>query len=86
MNATGLQETAQEILKYAPDAFGKVVGINLTGVFYGLKHVLKVMRVQGSGAVVNTASVGGIRGVGSQSGHAAARHGVVGLTRNSAIE
>lgn len=44
------------------------------------------MRVQGSGAVVNTASVGGIRGVGSQSGHAAARHGVVGLTRNSAIE
>jgi NAD(P)-dependent dehydrogenase (short-subunit alcohol dehydrogenase family) len=38
------------------------------------------------GAVVNTASVGGIRGVGNQSGYAAAKHGVVGLTRNSAVE
>ncbi len=44
------------------------------------------MRAQGSGKVVNTASVGGIRGVGNQSGYAAAKHGVVGLTRNSAVE
>ena len=44
------------------------------------------MREQGYGFVVNTASVGGIRGVGNQSGYAAAKHGVVGLTRNSAIE
>jgi NAD(P)-dependent dehydrogenase (short-subunit alcohol dehydrogenase family) len=36
--------------------------------------------------VVNTASVGGIRGIGNQSGYAAAKHGVVGLTRNSAVE
>jgi len=35
---------------------------------------------------VNTASVGGIRGIGNQSGYAAAKHGVVGLTRNSAVE
>jgi NAD(P)-dependent dehydrogenase (short-subunit alcohol dehydrogenase family) len=51
-----------------------------------LAEVLKVMRTQGSGSVVNTASVGGIRGVGNQSGYAASKHGVVGLTRNSAIE
>lgn len=51
-----------------------------------MKHVLKVMREQGFGSIVNTASVGGIRGVGSQSGYAASKHGVVGLTRNSAIE
>ena len=44
------------------------------------------MREQGSGMVVNTASVGGIRGIGNQSGYAAAKHGVVGLTRNSAVE
>ncbi|MET4060311.1 NAD(P)-dependent dehydrogenase (short-subunit alcohol dehydrogenase family) [Arthrobacter sp. UYP6] len=44
------------------------------------------MREQGSEMVVNTASVGGITGIGNQSGYAAAKHGVVGLTRNSGIE
>ena len=44
------------------------------------------MKKQGSGSIVNTASVGGIRGVGNQSGYAASKHGVVGLTRNSGIE
>ena len=53
------------------------------GRFLGME---KVMGEQGHGAIVNTASVGGIRGVGNQSGYAAAKHGVVGLTRNSAIE
>ena len=44
------------------------------------------MKKQGYGSIVNTASVGGIRGVGNQSGYAASKHGVVGLTRNSAVE
>ena len=71
---------------YGSAEFAKVLSVNLTGVFLGLEKVLKVMHQQGRGAVVNTASVGGIRGVGNQSGYAAAKHGVVGLTRNSAIE
>lgn len=66
--------------------FQKVLAVNLTGVFLGMEKVLKVMAQQGHGSIVNTASVGGIRGVGNQSGYAAAKHGVVGLTRNSAIE
>ena len=64
----------------------KKFSVNLNGVFYGMKYVLKVMKEQGSGSIVNTASVGGIRGVGNQSGYSASKHGVVGLTRNSAIE
>ena len=68
------------------DEFQKVVSINLNGVFYGMKFVLKVMREQGFGSIVNTASVGGIRGVGNQSGYSASKHGVVGLTKNSGIE
>src|SRR5690625_6452507 len=68
------------------DEFDKVVSINLTGVFYGMKYVLEVMKKQGYGSIVNTASVGGIRGVGNQSGYAASKHGVVGLTRNSGVE
>ena len=66
-----------EIPFSAPPTKGRVLG---------MEKVLKVMGEQGHGAIVNTASVGGIRGVGNQSGYAAAKHGVVGLTRNSAIE
>lgn len=66
--------------------FQRVLAVNLTGVFLGMEKVLKVMARQGSGSIVNSASVGGIRGVGNQSGYSAAKHGVVGLTRNSAVE
>lgn len=85
-NNAGIEGKQNETENYGSDEFEKVVNVNLNGVFYGMKHVLKVMKEQGSGSIVNTASVGGIRGVGNQSGYAASKHGVVGLTRNSGIE
>ncbi|MFW0787841.1 SDR family oxidoreductase [Gordonia sp. CPCC 206044] len=85
-NNAGIEGKQNLTEDFGTDEFDKVVSINLRGVFLGLKHVLAVMKSQGSGTVVNTASVGGIRGVGNQSGYAAAKHGVVGLTRNSGIE
>ncbi|NQX11838.1 glucose 1-dehydrogenase [Microbacteriaceae bacterium VKM Ac-2855] len=85
-NNAGIEGRQNPTEDFTADEFDKVVAINLRGVFLGLEKVLKVMREQGSGMVVNTASVGGIRGIGNQSGYAAAKHGVVGLTRNSAIE
>lgn len=85
-NNAGIEGKQNLTEDFGSDEFAKVVAVNLNGVFFGLKHVLKVMKEQGSGTVVNTASVGGIRGVGNQSGYAASKHGVVGLTRNSAIE
>lgn len=85
-NNAGIEGKQDLTEDFGTEEFDKVVAINLRGVFLGLKHVLAVMKKQGSGTVVNTASVGGIRGVGNQSGYAAAKHGVVGLTRNSGIE
>ncbi|MWB99514.1 glucose 1-dehydrogenase [Agromyces seonyuensis] len=85
-NNAGIEGKQNLTEDFTAAEFDKVVAINLRGVFLGLEHVLAVMREQGSGYVVNTASVGGIRGVGNQSGYAAAKHGVVGLTRNSAVE
>ncbi|QLD11670.1 glucose 1-dehydrogenase [Microbacterium oleivorans] len=85
-NNAGIEGKQNLTEDFTADEFDKVVAINLRGVFLGLEKVLPIMREQGSGAVVNTASVGGIRGVGNQSGYAAAKHGVVGLTRNSAVE
>ena len=85
-NNAGIEGKQNMTEDYSTDEFQKVVDVNLNGVFYGLKHVLKVMKKQGSGNIVNSASVGGIRGVGNQSGYSASKHGVVGLTRNSGIE
>lgn len=85
-NNAGIEGKQNLTEDFGVDEFEKVINVNLNGVFYGLKYVLKVMREQGNGAIVNTASVGGTRGVGNQSGYAASKHGVVGLTRNSAVE
>lgn len=85
-NNAGIEGKQNLTEDYGDDEFSRVLRVNLNGVFYGMAEVLKVMRKQGSGSIVNTASVGGIRGVGSQSGYAASKHGVVGLTRNSAVE
>ena len=85
-NNAGIEGKQNLTEDYGSDEFQRVISVNLNGVFYGLKYVLKVMKEQGSGSVVNTASVGGIRGVGNQSGYSASKHGVVGLTRNSGVE
>lgn len=85
-NNAGIEGKQNLTEDFGIDEFSKVVAVNLNGVFLGMQHVLKQMHQQGHGAIVNTASVGGIRGVGNQSGYAAAKHGVVGLTRNSARE
>jgi len=85
-NNAGIEGTQNLTEDFGEEEFNKVVAVNLNGVFLGMAEVLKVMHKQGSGSIVNSASVGGIRGVGNQSGYAASKHGVVGLTRNSAIE
>lgn len=85
-NNAGIEGRQNLTEDFGAEEFHRVISVNLDGVFYGMAAVLKIMREQGFGAIVNTASVGGIRGVGNQSGYAAAKHGVVGLTRNSAVE
>jgi len=85
-NNAGIEGKQNLTEDFGWEEFNKVISINLNGVFFGMSEVLRVMRALGSGSIVNTASVGGTRGVGNQSGYAASKHGVVGLTRNSAVE
>jgi NAD(P)-dependent dehydrogenase (short-subunit alcohol dehydrogenase family) len=59
---------------------------NLTSVFYGLKHQVRAMLDSGGGSIVNNASLAGVGGVGGLSAYSAAKHGVVGLTRATALE
>lgn len=63
-----------------------MIAINLSGVFYGMRHQIPAMLKSGNGAIVNIASILGQVGFRTAPAYVAAKHGVVGLTRNAALE
>ena len=63
-----------------------MIGVNLRGVWSCMQHELRQMERQGSGAVVNNASVGALTGNPGIGSYIASKHGVVGLTRTAALE
>ena len=82
VNAAG-----QKIADVAPEAWARVIDVNLTGVWRCLRHEVAQMRTQGTGgAIVNTASILGLVGSPTSSAYVAAKHGVVGLTRTAAAD
>ena len=68
------------------EEWDRVIGINLRGVWSCMKHELRQMEHQGSGAIVNNASVGALTGNPGIASYIASKHGVVGLTRTAALE
>lgn len=68
------------------EAWNRTLAVTLTSVFLGLKYSLPVMRRQGRGVVVNTASVSGMAGDYGMSAYNAAKAGVINLTRSAALE
>ena len=68
------------------EEWDRVIGVNLRGVWSCMKHELRQMQRQGSGAIVNNASVGALTGNPGIGSYIASKHGVVGLTRTAALE
>jgi NAD(P)-dependent dehydrogenase (short-subunit alcohol dehydrogenase family) len=68
------------------DDWDRVIGVNLRGVWSCMKHELRQMQRQGTGAIVNNASVGALTGNPGIASYIASKHGVVGLTRTAALE
>ena len=68
------------------EEWDRVIGINLRGVWSCMKHELRYMERQGSGAIVNNASVGALTGNPGIGSYIASKHGVIGLTRTAALE
>ena len=68
------------------DGWQKVIGVNLSGVFYAMHAQIPRMLQAGGGAIVNMASILGQVGTRGAAGYVAAKHGVVGLTRTAALE
>ncbi|MEU2542875.1 SDR family NAD(P)-dependent oxidoreductase [Streptomyces iakyrus] len=68
------------------EAFDALVAVNLKGVWASMKHELKQMREQGSGAIVNCSSLGGLVGGDGRSTYHATKHGVIGATKSVALQ
>ncbi|MBX6746814.1 MAG: SDR family oxidoreductase [Acetobacteraceae bacterium] len=76
----------QKACDIAPDAWERILAVNLTGVWRCMRHEVAQMRRQGAGAIVNTASIGGLVGLPFTSAYTVSKHGVVGLTRVAAAD
>lgn len=86
VNNAGIGGPSAPVGEYPIDGWDKVIAINLSGVFYGMRYQIPAMMSSGSGSIVNIASILGLVGFVNSSAYVAAKHGVVGLTQNAALE
>ncbi|GLU46545.1 SDR family NAD(P)-dependent oxidoreductase [Nocardiopsis ansamitocini] len=87
VNNAGIGGEALPVGDYSTDSWRRVLGVNLDGVFYCTRAAVRVMLDSGAGgSIINMASVLGAVGFPMSSAYAAAKHGVVGLTQNAALE
>jgi len=80
-NNAGIEGKVQPTAEYDEAIFDAVMGVNVKGVFLGLRHVLPVMLRQKAGTIVNTASVAGLVGTPGMPAYVASKHAVIGLTK-----
>jgi NAD(P)-dependent dehydrogenase (short-subunit alcohol dehydrogenase family) len=85
-NNAGIGGEANPIGDMSIEGWNKVIAVNLSSVFYCMKYQLQQMVQQGSGAIVNNSSILGAVGFANSAAYVAAKHGVVGLTKNAGIE
>lgn len=86
VNNAGIGGPAAPTGEYPLDGWHKVIDINLNGVFYGLRYEIPAILASGGGSIVNMASILGSVGFATSPAYVAAKHGVVGLTKNAALE
>ena len=85
-NNAGILGDVSPLIEYSEATFDRVLAVNVKGVWLGLKAVAAVMAARGGGAIVNTASVAGLRASPTLGPYSASKHAVIGLTRTAAVE
>lgn len=85
-NNAGIHAPSVETADALAEDFDRVIAVNLRGVWNCMKHELRQMRKQGSGAIVNCSSQSGLAGIAGLGAYTASKHGVIGLTRAAALE
>lgn len=85
-NNAGIQVPPSDAADEPLENFERVTGVNQRGVWACMKHELRVMRAQGSGAIVNCSSLGGLVGLPQRAAYHGTKHAVIGMTRSAAVE
>jgi len=85
-NNAGVQNVLAETADTTREDYDRVMGVNLRGEWSCMKFELQQMRKQGSGAIVNCSSLGGLVGGAERGIYHAAKHGVIGFTKSAALE
>ncbi len=85
-NNAGISGESNPIGDMSIEGWKKIIAVNLDSVFYCMKYEIQQMQKQGKGAIVNMSSILGQVGFANSAGYVAAKHGVVGLTQNAALE
>jgi len=85
-NNAGINCAGAPVIETEDDEFDNIVNVNLRGVWNCLKAELRQMMAQGSGAIVNCSSIGGMRGSKGRAAYSASKFGIIGLTRASALD
>jgi NAD(P)-dependent dehydrogenase (short-subunit alcohol dehydrogenase family) len=85
-NNAGIEGEVSDIKDTTVSNMQNVLNVNVTGVFLGLKHAIKVMLEQKSGSIINTASDAGISCATGLGAYVASKHAVIGLTKTAALE
>ena len=86
VNNAGIGGTMKPLHEIPAEKWENLLSVSLSGVFYCMQEELKHMLPKGGGRIVNVASLAGLNGVGGGSSYAAAKHGVIGLTKSAAVE
>lgn len=86
VNNAGIGDIVGPIHEISSENWQQMLSICLSGVFYCMQEELKQMLSAGGGKIVNVASLAGIYGVPKGAHYAAAKHGVIGLTKSAAVE
>ncbi len=85
-NNAGVQNVIAEAADASREDFDRVMSVNLRGIWSCMKFELRQMLKQGSGAIVNCSSIGGLVGGARRGTYQASKHGVLGLTKSAALE
>ena len=85
-NNAGVEQPVTPAADLAEEEWDRIVDINLRGVFLCMKYEIPFMLKQGGGAIVNTSSGAGVKGIAGQAAYCAAKFGMIGLTRAAALD
>lgn len=86
INNAGIGGEQNSITAMSVEGWQKIISINLSSVFYGMKYQIAAMLKSGGGSVVNISSILGAVGFAGSAGYSAAKHGIIGLTQTAALE